>query len=59
MNLNIKPLTAGITADYLEFFDNRMFSDRNPCGPCYCNAAVMDKTTLSQMESEFGGLAST
>ena len=55
MNLNIKPLTTDLIADYLEFFDNRVFSDGNPCGPCYCNAAVMDNTTLCQMESEFGG----
>lgn len=53
--IEVKPLTADLKDAYLDFFDNRVFSDGNPCGPCYCNAAVMDNTTLCQMESEFGG----
>lgn len=55
VNLIIKPLTVDLTDAYLDFFDNRVFSDGNPCGPCYCNAPVMDNITLCQMESEFGG----
>ena len=54
MNLTIKPLTPELTADYLDFFDNRVFSDNNPMGPCYCNAAIMSSDELDKMISEFG-----
>ena len=54
MNLTIKPLTIDLTPDYLDFFDNRAFSDNNPCGPCYCTGASMDAATEQQMVSEFG-----
>jgi len=54
MNIEIKPLTPDLTPAYLDFFDNRAFSDCNPNGPCYCNAPIMDQTSLRQMESEFG-----
>lgn len=54
MNLTIKPLTPDLTQDYLDFFDNRAFSDNNPNGPCYCNAPIMDTASIRQMESEFG-----
>ncbi len=54
MKLTIKPLTPDLTQDYLDFFDNRAFSDNNPNGPCYCNAPTMDTASLRQMESEFG-----
>lgn len=54
MNLNIKPLTLDLTPDYLDFFDNRAFSDNNPCGPCYCTSPSMDASTERQMVSEFG-----
>ncbi len=53
MNLTIKPLTPDLTQDYLDFFDNRAFSDNNPNGPCYCNAPIMDTASIRQMESEF------
>lgn len=53
MNLMIKPLTHELTADYLDFFDNRAFSDDNPCGPCYCTGANMDAEVEQQMVSEF------
>jgi len=55
MNLIIEPLTLGLTADYLDFFDHRAFSDGNPCGPCYCTGPSMDVATERQMVSEFGG----
>jgi GNAT superfamily N-acetyltransferase len=54
MNIVIKPLTLDLTSDYLDFFDKRAFSDGNPCGPCYCNAPIMDALSIRQMESEFG-----
>jgi len=54
MNLVIKPLTLDLTPAYLDFFDNRAFSDNNPMGPCYCNAAVMSSEELDKMVSEFG-----
>jgi len=51
---SIKPLTPDLTPVYLDFFDNRAFSDNNPNGPCYCNAPVMDAESIRQMEREFG-----
>ena len=54
MNLIIKPLTPELTDNYLDFFDNRAFSDNNPMGPCYCNAAIMSSEELDKMISEFG-----
>ena len=52
--LAIKLLTPDLNAAYLDFFDNRVFSDDNPMGPCYCNAAIMDSKELDKMISEFG-----
>lgn len=54
MNLVIKPLMPDLTSDYLDFFDNRAFSDNNPCGPCYCTGPSMDASTEQQMVREFG-----
>lgn len=54
MKNEIKPLTLDLTPAYLDFFDNRAFSDGNPNGPCYCNAPVMDTASIRQMEREFG-----
>lgn len=54
MNLTIKPLTPDLTPDYLDFFDNRAFSDDNPNGPCYCTSPNMDSSGIRQMVSEFG-----
>ena len=54
MNLIIKHLTSNLTPNYLDFFDNRIFSDNNPCGPCYCTGPSMDASTERQMVSEFG-----
>ena len=34
MNLIVKPLTPDPTPAYLDFFDNRAFSDNNPMEPC-------------------------
>lgn len=54
MKLTIKPLTTDLIPDYLDFFDNRAFSDDSPCGPCYCTSASMDAASEAQMVSEFG-----
>lgn len=49
----IKPLTAELKSDYLDFFDNRAFSDGNPNGPCYCTSPNQDEEAIKQMVSEF------
>ncbi|RKM63086.1 N-acetyltransferase [Butyrivibrio sp. XB500-5] len=49
----IKKLTAELKGDYLDFFDNRAFSDGNPNGPCYCTSPNQDEETIKQMVSEF------
>ena len=49
----IKPLTAESTADYLDFFDNRAFTDNNPNGPCYCTSPNQDEDSIQQMVGEF------
>ena len=54
MDLIIKPLTPDLNPAYLDFFDNRAFSDESPMGPCYCNAAIMNSDELDKMIGEFG-----
>ncbi len=54
MNIEIKPLSPDLIPSYLDFFDNRVFSDNSPCGPCYCTAPSMDAAIEAQMISEFG-----
>jgi len=54
MNLTIKPLSPDLNAAYLDFFDNRAFSDDSPAGPCYCNAAIMSSDEFDKMVGEFG-----
>ena len=49
----IKPLTSESTADYLDFFDNRAFTDGNPNGPCYCTSPNQDEASIQQMVNEF------
>ena len=49
----IKKLTSEFKNDYLDFFDNRAFSDGNPNGPCYCTSPNQDEETAKQMVSEF------
>lgn len=49
----IKPLMAELKSGYLDFFDNRAFSDGNPNGPCYCTSPNQDEETIKQMVSEF------
>ena len=49
----IKKLTCELKNDYLDFFDNRAFSDGNPNGPCYCTSPNQDEKTIKQMVGEF------
>ena len=51
--ITIKPLTAELNADYLDFFDNRAFTDNNPNGPCYCTSPNQSEEDIKQMVSEF------
>ena len=49
----IKPLIPELNDDYLDFFDNRAFTDDNPNGPCYCTSPNQDEENIKQMASEF------
>ena len=49
----IKPLIPELNGDYLDFFDNRAFTDGNPNGPCYCASPNQDEENIKQMVSEF------
>jgi len=51
--ITIKTLSAELNADYLDFFDNRAFTDGNPNGPCYCTSPNQDEEDIKQMVSEF------
>ena len=42
MNITIKPLTPELSADYLDFFENRAFTDNSPYR-CYCQMYQMTK----------------
>ena len=44
--ITIKPLTPELNKDYLDFFDNRAFTDGNPNGPCYCTSPNQDEETI-------------
>ncbi len=49
----IKRLTPELNKDYLDFFDNRAFTDGNPNGPCYCTSPNQDEDTAKRMVGEF------
>ncbi|MBQ8574877.1 MAG: GNAT family N-acetyltransferase [Clostridia bacterium] len=51
--ITIKPLTSELNEDYLDFFDNRAFTDDNPNGPCYCTSPNQDEKTIKQMVRKF------
>ena len=53
MIFSIKPLSSELISDYLDFFDNRAFTDGNPNGPCYCTSPNQDENTIKKMISEF------
>lgn len=55
MNLTIKPLTPDLTPAYLDFFDNRAFSETDTNGPCYCTSPMQTSDEIDQMVSEFAG----
>lgn len=42
MNLEIKPLTLDLAADYFDFFEKRAFTDNSPYR-CYCQVYQMTK----------------
>ena len=52
-SISIKRLTSDLNNDYLDFFDNRAFTDDNPNGPCYCTSANQNEEEIRQMVSEF------
>ena len=49
----IRSLTSELSADYLDFFDNRAFTDDNPNGPCYCTSPNQEEEQIEKMISEF------
>ena len=49
----IRPLTSELNADYLDFFDNRAFTDDNPNSPCYCTSPNQEEKQIEKMISEF------
>lgn len=51
--ITIKRLTPELNEDYLDFFDNRAFTDDNPNGPCYCTSPNQDAETIKRMVGEF------
>ena len=55
MNLVIKPLTPELNSAYLDFFDNRAFSETDTNGPCYCTSPTQTSDEIDQMVSEFKG----
>ena len=52
-SISIKRLTSELSDDYLDFFDNRAFTDDNPNGPCYCTSANQNEEEIQRMVSEF------
>lgn len=59
MNLEIKPLTPELAADFFDFFDNRAFSYNSPEGPCYCTRFQMtkeeEKAAINDQIEAYGG----
>lgn len=51
MNLTIKPLTAALAADYLDFFENRAFTDDSPYR-CYCQIYQMSRESYQAAYDE-------
>ena len=54
MKITTHELRPDLYQAFLDFFDNRAFTDENPMGPCYCNAAIMTSNELDKMIKEFG-----
>lgn len=49
----IRPLSKDLINAYLDFFDNRAFTDGNPNGPCYCTSPNQNEAEIKAMVSEF------
>src|SRR5690554_6029885 len=52
MEIAIKRLTPGLSADYFDFFDNRAFTDDSPYR-CYCQMYQMSKEQYKQFRKEY------
>lgn len=55
INMTIKKLTPELIPDYLDFFDNRAFSETDSNGPCYCTSPMQTSEEIDKMVSEFAG----
>jgi GNAT superfamily N-acetyltransferase len=55
MNLEIKPLTPELAADYFDFFENRAFTDNSPYR-CYCQLYQMSKEQVKAAYDNADGL---
>ena len=55
MNLTIRPLTPELFPAYLDYFDNRAFSQTDANGPCYCTCPMQTSDEIDRMVSEFAG----
>jgi GNAT superfamily N-acetyltransferase len=55
MNINIKPLTPELSADYFDFFENRAFTDDTPYR-CYCQLYQMTKEQEKAVLDKADGL---
>lgn len=49
MEITVKKLTPELSDDFIDFFDNRAFTDDSPEGPCYCTRFQM--TTEQEVEA--------
>ena len=52
MNLEIKPLTPALAADFFDFFDNRAFAGHEEWSCCYCTWFHMDKSYENQVSEQ-------
>jgi ribosomal protein S18 acetylase RimI-like enzyme len=53
MKLITKQFSKSLINDYLDFFDNRAFTDNNPNGPCYCTFPYQTEEEFEAMVSQF------
>jgi GNAT superfamily N-acetyltransferase len=52
MDLEIKPLTPDLAADYFDFFDKRAFTDNEEFSCCYCTWFHMNSESDKQVREE-------
>ena len=55
MKLIVKPLAKDSVLEYLDFFDNRAFSDTDKNGPCYCTCPTQTSVEIDEMVKQFSG----